>query len=120
MHSTLVTRAIKTSLIVGVVFFAFLAQRVSLQVLWGGALGVMLSVLNLYLLSRLSGMLHQKRGLLYVALKFPLFYGLLLFLLFQFNFSIYAFMIGFSVPLFVIIAKTFGGLAIGERVIRTS
>jgi len=117
-----IARSVKTSLIIGAIAFVFLSQRFPLQVLWGGTLGVMLGVLNLYLLSRLSEMLHhkgqralRKRGLLlYAALKFPFFYGLLVFLLYQFQFSIISFMIGFSVPLFVIILKTYGGF-VGQR-----
>jgi hypothetical protein len=105
----------KTSLIIGTIFFVFLSQRVSLQVLWGGALGITLSVINLFLLSRLSEKLHHKKGLFYVALKFPFFYGLLIFFLYQFHFSAYAFMIGFSIPLFVIILKTFGGFPVVKR-----
>jgi len=108
-NANLVTRSIKTSLFVAAILFVFLSQRVSLPVLWGGALGVMLSALNLYLLLRLSGMFYKKRGLLYAALKLPLFYGLLIFLLFKFPLSVTAFMVGFSVPLFVIILKTLGG-----------
>lgn len=119
---TFINRSMKTSLIVGAILFVFLSQRFSLSVLWGGALGLALSVLNLFLLWRLSEKLYQNKGLFYVALKFPLFYGLLIFLLYQFHFSIYAFMTGFSIPLFVIILKTVGGFTFVERetIVRTS
>ncbi len=110
-----IIRSIKTSLVVGAVFFIFLSQRSSLQVLWGGALGVMLSLLNLILLSRIWETLHKKISIFYVILKFPLFYGLLIFFLYQIHLSVYAFMIGFSVPLFVILLKTFGSVIYVER-----
>ena len=112
------SRSIRTSLIVGAILFIFLSQRFSVRVLWGGSLGIVMSVLNLFILSRISEIIfkpyQKKEVLFYIAFKLPIFYGLLVFLLYQFHFSLYAFMIGFSVPLFVIILKTYGGF-VGER-----
>ncbi|MBI3359319.1 MAG: hypothetical protein HY201_04685 [Nitrospirae bacterium] len=125
--SAFIARSIKTSLIASAVLFVFLLQWVSLQVLWGGSLGIAMSVLNLFLLSRLSETLlnsyQKKKIIFYAALKLPIFYGLLIFLPYQFHFSVYGFMAGFSVPIFVIILKTVGathappsnGEFIGER-----
>ena len=121
MDSSFISRTIKTSLVVGVIFFVFLSQMASLQVLWGGALGIALSVLNLFLLSRLSEAFcmpvihHKKRGVFCAILKFPIFYGLLILLFYQFPISVYPFMVGFSVPLFVMMLKIVGGFSIVER-----
>lgn len=129
--TTFINRSMKTSLIVGAILFVFLSQRFSLSVLWGSALGVLLSVLNLFLLSRFLEIItsplgadRKRMAVFYAVLKFPIFYSLLLFPLFWFNLSVYAFMAGFSVPLFVIVMKTVGkfqykdhlngGIAIGE------
>jgi hypothetical protein len=115
-NSNLISRSIQTSLLIGAILFVFLSQKISLPILWGGTLGVTLSTLNLFLFFRLSETLHhKKKSLAYAGLKFPIFYGILIFFLSQFQFSVFAFMIGFSVPFFVIVLKTFGGFTVGKR-----
>jgi hypothetical protein len=116
--STFISRSIKTSLIVGAILFIVTIQVASLEVIWGGAIGILASVFNLYILSLIAKTLwvspsdlshHQKKaGLLYAVLKFPFFYGLLIFILLNVRLSAYAFMAGFSLPLVVIVLKSVG------------
>jgi hypothetical protein len=125
---TFVSRSIKTALIAGAIVFIFVAQKVPLPVVWGGALGILASVSNLYLLSLIAKTLlippahfsnDQKRmAIFYATLKFPIFYGLLVFILYKTDISLYALMAGFSFPLLVMTLKSVGKVCIENNLQR--
>ncbi len=122
MTDTIVTRSIKTALIFGITGFGFLALSQPPNAAWGLLIGTVSSALNLYLLSLVSQSVFaplpewnpgRKRAIfLYVALKFPLFYLFLAVLFHYLHFSINFFMIGFSIPLGVIVLKSVGQMLV--------
>ncbi len=131
MNNTIVARSIKSALIVGTTAFAFLSLYQPPKVVWGLLIGTVSSAFNLYLLSLFSQILFtpllEKKlsgkgmGSRYVVsggltlLKFPIFYGLLVVLFYTLHFSITSFMIGFSIPLCVIVLKTVGPILFVDR-----
>jgi hypothetical protein len=125
---TFVSRSIKTALIAGAIVFVFVVQKVPLPVVWGGVLGILASVSNLYLLSLIAKTLlippahfsnDQKRmAIFYATLKFPIFYGLLVFILYKTDISLYALMAGFTFPLLVMTLKSVGKVCIENNLQR--
>ena len=110
-------KSMKTTLLVGAFLFSLLAQQMPYRVAWGFFSGVLFSVLHFTLLSLffekffspLPRSSISKKILLGCAfLKWPLFYGLIGFL-FSLGLSVYAFMIGFSLPFLVLLLKAWGG-----------
>jgi hypothetical protein len=123
MNNTIIARSIKTSLFIGMIGFALLSHLQPPSVVWGLLFGTLASAANLWILSRFLQTVfasaskpdQKKMALYYALLKFPAFYGLLIFLLYILRFSIYSFMIGFSVPLVVIVLKSVGPVLIGRE-----
>ncbi len=124
MNSKIIPQTINYSLMIGIIGFAFLSQSQPLSVAWGWFLGTLVSTLNLYLLSRLfqtfliplSELPKNKKTIFYHSLlKIPIFYGSFIFLYYMLRFSIDSFMIGFSIPLIVIVLKVIGPIFIKKR-----
>ncbi|GEM_PF-4180159 len=118
MGLNFVDRTIQLSWVTGAVLFIFLAPYSPIPVTWGVSIGVFLSGLNLWILRSLFGSILQRSSKLkavsYLGMKFPLFYGLLISILYFVPISLGAFFIGFVLPFGVVILKSAGQVLSGE------
>jgi len=111
-----IDRTIRISGVVGAVLFVFLTPYYPAAVTWGFLIGVALSGLNLWTLQSLFGSIlrgsSKAKAASYLGIKFPLFYGLLLSVLYFISISHEAFFVGFVLPFVVIVLKTVGQVAL--------
>lgn len=118
MALNFIDRTIQISWVIGALLFVFLSPSSPPSVTWGSSIGVFLSGLNLWILRTLFGSLlngsSKKKTISYFCMKFPIFYGLLLLVLYFIPVSLGAFFIGFVLPFIVIILKMVGQALLGE------
>jgi len=124
MAKDIVSQSMKVTMIVGAFLFALISQKMAYTIAWGFFLGVSFSVLNFYLLFFLVQNIFapvntikpiwKKVPLISAFLKIPVLYGLIGFLLSQFNLSPFSFMIGFSFPFLVLLLKVMGQALYGD------
>jgi hypothetical protein len=118
MDNKIISRTIQATFFVAAFLFPFLALRSSPQVVWGFAIGALVSAFNLFLLSYLTKNIlfsapfskpsGRGNAFVYAIFKFPLFLGVIALLLYLLHLSPYAFMAGFSLPLAIIVLKVVG------------
>lgn len=119
MALNFIDRTIQIAWLIGAILFVFLTPYYPAAVTWGLLIGVLLSGLNLWILRSLFGSILQGSSKLkavsYLGMKFPLFYGLLISILYFVPISLGAFFIGFVLPFGVVILKSAGQVLSGEN-----
>ena len=120
MDSRFIDRSIGASFSTAAVLYVFLIPHFSFAVVGGLFVGILLSIFNLWMLSRLfeaflAAKFDKKKIAYYLGLKFPVFYSLAIFVFYYGPFSLGALAIGFNFPFLVIVLKAAGRVILGER-----
>jgi len=117
MNRDFITRSLRVSLIITLLFVPFLFLYLGQSAAWGFIAGAAWNILNVYLLSQMITRLvvpananHADKGTAALAglLKFPVLYGLGYVFVRYTNASVYGILAGFSLILIVFVLKALG------------
>ena len=117
MNRDFITRSLRVSIIITLLFVPFLFLYLGQSAAWGFIAGAAWNILNVYLLSQMITRLvvpananHADKGPAALAglLKFPVLYGLGYVFVRYANASVYGIMAGFSLILIVFVLKALG------------
>ncbi len=118
--SNLITQTIRTSFVIAGALFVVLAPYTSFASLWGFSIGILLSVLNLWTLNHIFSTFFapdssKNKLFFYLGIKFPLFYILIISVLYWLPVSLSALTIGFLLPFGVMVLKELGQTLIKKQ-----
>jgi len=114
MSLEFLTRIWKSTLVVGVIVFAFTAVYFDMKFAWGLLVGCLWGVANFVALTAVltafvtPGQVNRNKALMLAAIKFPVIYGLGFFILYSKWFEPTALLVGFSLLFMVTLLKALG------------